>query len=76
MGKLAIDDEVLDKIAALAKERGTTSERLAQEILKDSLSTRKSPSDLRAFLETVAAMTPTDVQQTDTVELLREDRDR
>ncbi|PPD43698.1 MAG: hypothetical protein CTY15_09165 [Methylocystis sp.] len=76
MSKLAIADDVLEEIAALAKERGVTSEHLAQEMLRDSLLARKSPENLRALLETIAAMTPSGIPQTDSVELLREDRER
>lgn len=76
MGTLAIADDVLEEIAALAKARGVTSERLAQEMLRDSLVARKFPENARALLESIAAMTPSGITQTDSVELLREDRER
>lgn len=76
MGKLAIDDEVLDKVAAAAKARGVSSERLAQDILRDALRLERSKPSLREMMEAVAALTPSQVEQTDSVELLPEDRDR
>lgn len=76
MGKLAIDDEVLEEVAAAAKARGVSSERLAQELLLEGLRGHKTKEALRELMETIAAMTPRDIEQTDSVELLREDRDR
>jgi antitoxin FitA len=76
MGKLAIDDKVLEEVAALAKARGVPSERLAQEMLADALRAQQPAPTLRALLEEIASATPKDVAQTDSVELLREDRDR
>lgn len=76
MGKLAIDDEMLDEIAALAKERGISSERLAHDILRDALRSHRSKEGLRDLLESIASLTPPDVQQSDSVKLLREDRER
>lgn len=76
MGKLAIDDEVLEEVAAAAKARGVSSERLAQELLLEGLRGRRSKETLRDVLEAISALTPRDVEQTDSVELLREDRGR
>lgn len=75
MGKLAIDDEVLEEVAAAAKARGVSSERLAQELLLEGLRGRRSKETLRDVLEAISALTPRDVEQTDSV-LLREDRGR
>lgn len=76
MGKLAIDDEVLDKIAAAAKARGVSSERLAQELLREALRHERSRPSLREMMEAIASLTPSQAEQTDSVELLREDRER
>ncbi|WP_159726736.1 hypothetical protein [Methylosinus sp. Ce-a6] len=76
MGKLAIADEVLEEVAAAARARGVSSETLAQELLLEGLRGHKSNEALRELMEAIAAMTPRDVEQTDSVELLREDRDR
>jgi len=76
MGKLAIDDDVLDEVAAAARARGVSSESFARELLLEGLRGRKSKESLRQLMESIAAMTPRDVEQTDSVELLREDRDR
>jgi len=76
VGKLAIDDEVLDKIAAAAKARGVSSERLAQELLREALRHERSRPSLREMMEAIASLTPSQAEQTDSVELLREDRER
>lgn len=74
MRKLAIDDEVLDEVAVLAKARGVSSERLAGELLRDALRREKSKPTIREVMEQIAALTPASVEQTDAVELLREER--
>lgn len=76
MGKLAIDDEVLAEVAAAARARGVSSESLARELLLEGLRGSKSKESLRRLMESIASMTPRDVEQTDSVDLLREDRDR
>jgi hypothetical protein len=76
MGKLAIDDELLEEVAAAAKARGVSSESFASELLLEGLRGRESNKTVRELMEAIAAMTPRDVEQTDSVELLRKDRDR
>ena len=76
MGKLAIDDKVLEEVAAAAKLRGVSSEHLAQELIQDALRRQQTKPTLRELMESIAAMTPDHVKQTNSVDLLREDRDR
>ncbi|WP_156967876.1 hypothetical protein [Methylosinus sp. PW1] len=73
---MAIDDEVLAEVAAAARARGVSSESLARELLLEGLHGSKSKESLRRLMESIASMTPRDVEQTDSVDLLREDRDR
>jgi len=76
MGKLARADEVLDEVAAAARAHGAPSETIARELLLEGLRGHKSNEALRELMEAIAAMTPKGVVQTDSVLLIREDRDR
>ncbi len=69
-----LDDEVVAKLKAQAKAHHRSLEAELREILTR---TARTPVSLnrRAIAEQIAAMTP-DVPQTDSVELLREDRRR
>jgi plasmid stability protein len=69
-----LDDEVVAKLKAQAKAHHRSLEAELREILSR---TARAPGSLnrRAIAEQIAAMTP-DVPQTDSVELLREDRRR
>ncbi len=69
-----LDDAVVAKLKAQAKAHHRSLEAELREILTV---TARAPVSLnrRAIAEQIAAMTP-DVPQTDSVELLREDRRR
>ena len=69
-----LDDAVVAKLKAQAKAHHRSLEAELREILSR---TARAPVSLnrRAIAEQIAAMTP-DVPQTDSVELLREDRRR
>ena len=71
-----VDDEVVEALKAKAKAHNRSLEAEIRQILADQV---RRPSwrgaELRALAEKIAAMTP-NVPQTDSVELLREDRDR
>jgi plasmid stability protein len=77
MAKLIIsnvDDETVKALKRRAKGHGRSLEDELRHILTDAI--RPSASvDLRTLAEQIAAMTP-DVPQTDSVDLLREDRRR
>lgn len=69
-----LDDEVVKTLKQRAKTANRSLEAELRQILSDAVDPN-APVDLRALAEQIAAMTP-DVPQTDSVELLREDRDR
>jgi plasmid stability protein len=71
-----VDDDIVEALKARAKSHNRSLESEIRQILVDQA---RRPSwrgaELRALAEKIAAMTP-NVPQTDSVELLREDRDR
>ena len=69
-----LDDDVVTKLKARAKAHNRSLEAELRVILDDA-ARGKSNRDFRALADRIAAMTP-DVPQTDSVDLLRELRDR
>lgn len=69
-----VNDEVVEILKARAKAHNRSLEAELRELLT-AAARPSSPVDLRSLAERIAAMTP-DVPQTDSVELLREDRRR
>jgi plasmid stability protein len=71
-----LDDEIVEALKAKAKAHNRSLEAEIRQILSDQA---RRPTwrgaEMRALAEKIAAMTP-NVPQTDSVELLREDRDR
>lgn len=76
MANLAIDDELFERVARIAHARKVPVEKQAEEMLSEAVERRSRPTDLRRMFDEIAALTPKDVHQTDSVRLLREDRDR
>ncbi len=70
-----LDDKVVERLKKRAKDNGRSLEAELRELLKQAAN-RKSPKELLAIADRIAAMTPAGVKQTDSAELLREDRDR
>ncbi len=70
-----LDDKVVERLKKRAKDNGRSLEAELRELLKQAAN-RKSPKELLALADRIAAMTPEGVKQTDSAELLREDRDR
>jgi len=70
-----LDDHVVERLKKKAKDNGRSLEAELRELLKQAAN-RKSPEELLAIADRIAAMTPAGVKQTDSAELLREDRDR
>lgn len=70
-----VDDEVVKRLKKKAKDNNRSLEAEVRELLKQSAN-RKSTNELLAIADRIAAMTPKGVKQTDSAELLREDRDR
>ena len=70
-----LDDKVVERLKKRAKDNGRSLEAELRVLLKQAAN-RKSPEELLAIADRIAAMTPEGVKQTDSAELLREDRDR
>ncbi len=70
-----LDDKVVERLKKKAKDNNRSLEAELRELLKQAAN-RKSPEELLAIADRIAAMTPEGVKQTDSAELLREDRDR
>ena len=78
MGTLTIrnlDDAIIEQLKIKAKDHDRSLEAEVREILKQVVA-RPSKVELLALADRIAAMTPKGVKQTDSAELLREDRDR
>ena len=71
-----LDDDVVRTLQANATSHGRTVEEEAVAILTAATPARRNRTEWLAKARAVAALTPTDTSQTDSVELLREDRDR
>ena len=70
-----LDDNVVAELKEKAARSGRSLEAELREILKRAAS-RKTRAEFLAEADRIAAMTPKDVRQTDSAELIREDRDR
>jgi len=71
-----VDDLTLRRINGLAASKNRSLQAEMGDLLRQALSAEDRAETLHRIAEEVAALTPKDVQQTDSVELLREDRDR
>jgi plasmid stability protein len=78
MGEIRIkieDDSLLRRLSDLARLNNRSVEDEVQALLTAALpAPRVRREDLRALAESIAAMTPKGVKQTDSVEILREIR--
>jgi plasmid stability protein len=70
-----LDDAVIDRLKERAQDNGRSLEAELRALLTE-MSERPSRQKFIEFAESVAAMTPKDVEQTDSALLIREDRDR
>ena len=70
-----LDEDVARALKESAKNHNRSLEAELRQILTDHVHRPSRGAELRALAERIAAMTP-NVPQTDSVELLREDRDR
>ena len=69
-----LDDDVVARLKSRAVDHGRSLEAELRVLLSEA-SQRMTMAEFRARAKEIAAMTP-DVPQTDSVLLLREDRDR
>lgn len=77
MAVLKLRDDLAEKVASLAAQSHLPIEQQLDQLVERALSL--SPTAIKArreAFERIAAMTPSGVPQTDSVILLREDRDR
>ena len=70
-----VEEEVMKNLKQQAKRDNRSVEAEVRELLKRNVG-RKSPEELLALADKIAAMTPKRVKQTDSGELQLEDRDR
>lgn len=73
-----VDDETVQRISSLAERHGRTLEHEILALIRDGLAAQPSGRhrDRVARVTRIAAMAPKSVVQTDSVGLIREDRDR
>lgn len=71
-----LDDEVVKTLKAQAKSHNRSFEAELRQVLTEAAELRKQREMFRKQAERIRKMTPKDRVQTDSVELLREDRDR
>lgn len=68
-----IDDEILDIHRRRAKARGQSLEQELRDVLADGA--RPSVEERLALVRKIRAMTPKNIEQTDSALMIREDRD-
>jgi antitoxin FitA len=73
IAKLEIDDELLDRLEALARDQKVPIEKQIVSVLRAHVPVANR---LQQLADEVAAMTPKGIQQTDSTRLIREDRDQ
>ncbi|MEJ1159816.1 hypothetical protein [Prosthecomicrobium sp. N25] len=76
MGVLKISDQTLGEVEALAREGARPVDQFAELLIREALAHRRDRQAMVERMREVRAMTPSGVEQTDSVALLREDRDR
>lgn len=70
-----VDEALIERLRVLASARHWTIEQQARAMLQDAISVTPKPHRAE-IAKAIAALTPHGVRQTDSVVLLREDRDR
>ena len=70
-----VDDSVVERLKDKATQRGRSLEAELREVLKQAANQR-TRAEMLAAADRIAAMTPKGVKQTDSADLIREDRDR
>lgn len=76
MATVTINDEIFAKLERVAQSRRVTVQQQAEEYLAEAVERRLRAERLLKRFDAIAALTPVGVPQTDSVELIREDRDR
>jgi len=70
-----MEDSVVERMKEKAAQNGRSLEAELREVVRQAAS-RRTRQELLAAADRIAAMTPKGVKQTDSAELIREDRDR
>ena len=70
-----VEDNVVARLKDKASQSGRSLEAELREVLKQAAS-QMTRNELLAAADRIKAMTPRGVKQTDSAELIREDRDR
>jgi predicted transcriptional regulator len=73
---IKIEDELRTKIEDLAKSNDRSLEEEIHDLLRRAIEGQSKRESFADIARRIAAMTPKDVKQTSSVEMLREDRDR
>lgn len=76
MGRVVVREELLARIEEIARARHTTVEHQIDELLSGAVGRAATRHDIRRRLDSIAALTPVGIRQTDSVAMLREDRDQ
>lgn len=74
--KIHIEEDIVAVLQRRAEESGRTVEQEAEKIVADDIAGRLRPVDPVEWSRRIRAMSPRGVQQTDSLELIREGRDR
>jgi hypothetical protein len=76
MPNLAISEELFERLKVVAHARHVTVEQQAEELLTAAIPRPAPRAALRRRFDEIAALTPRGVTQSDSVALLRKERDR
>jgi hypothetical protein len=76
MATLAISDELFERVARIARARSLPVDRQVEEWLTEAIDRRSRSEYLRKMFDEIASLTPPGVNQTDSIDLLRQDRGR
>lgn len=71
-----LDEFTLNVLKQRAKHEGKSPEEEAADLIREALGRGRDPETLIARARAISAMTPKGVKQTDSADLIREDRDR
>ena len=76
MATVPISDELYSRLEAMARVKHVPVEGLVESLLVEWVASKERATALLRRFDAIAALTPVGVTQTDSVELIREDRDR
>lgn len=74
--RLDLDPYALEVLSERAQSHGRSPEQEAADIIREQLKRDRRPEYMIEWSRRIRAMSPPGVKQTDSLKLLREDRDR